>query len=192
LQRLSSEIAVRSPRDPSSRFTLARFDQTIFRAGVTEAIVAAAAATLVFATDVQLEDAAFKVTPERIVRHAVGLAIILQRFVFQYQRMSSGSALRSFRDPSSGGTLARFRQTIFDSGVTEAIVTAAAATSIFAALVELEDATFEVTPNRVVAHAVGLVIVLRGRVFQFQKLSSLIAFCIRRDDFSFAAATGFQ
>ena len=74
--------------------------------------------------------------------------------------------------------------------VTEAVVTAGAATGVLVADVELELPAFEVTAARIIAHAVGLVIIRGGFVFQIQIPGSGIALSIRRDPSARCAATG--
>ena len=73
---------------------------------------------------------------------------------------------------------------------TEAVVTAAAGTSVLVAGVELEHATFVVTALRVVAHALGLVIILDCGVIQLQGSGSGIALSIRREVSASCAAAG--
>ena len=73
---------------------------------------------------------------------------------------------------------------------TEAVVRAVADTDVVVADVELEHAPFEVTAARIVAHAVGLVIIRGGGVLQIQFLGSGIACSVRRDPSARRAATG--
>jgi len=123
------------------------------------------------------------------------LVIIGGGGVSQSQRPGSGIAFIVRPDVSSSSAATGFTNIVrrrrgrsFPQA--EASVNAGAGTSVLVANVELEHATFEVTAPRIVAHALGLVIILDCGVIQLQGSGSGIALSIRREVSARCAAAG--